>query len=108
MSTDDEPRTTLTFEGTLAERIALLREGADEMRKDRDPRWHAIADWADLEAATLGETEAFVELINVGIEKQSGVKGYLRLMKTPDGDPALANDTSEGAVMAVLSYLGET
>jgi hypothetical protein len=75
------------------------------MREDADPRWHTVADWLRSEAACQDEMEPFVELLNVTIEQQSGVKGYLRFGREPDGDVAFQADTNEGATAVARAYL---
>ena len=86
----------------------LWSRAADAMRKDDDARWHAVADWLRSEAACQDEMEPFADLLNVTIEQQSGVKGYLRFGRTGDGDISFLSDTNEGATAVALAYLGET
>lgn len=86
-------------------RVDLWNRAVDAMRKDDDPRWHAVADWLRLEAACMSEMEPFAELINCAIEQKSGVKGYLRFGRKPDGDLSFINDTNEGATAVALTYL---
>lgn len=85
----------------------LLNHAAGEMRKDRDPRWHVVADLLSGEVAVRQGLEPFVELFNVAYEKQSGVKHYLRLKRKDDGSLAMDADTSEAAAAVARAYLGE-
>lgn len=85
----------------------LWTRAADAMRKDDDPRWHAVADWIRSEAVAQDEMEAFVEIVNMAIEQKSGVKGYIRFGYQPDGEIAMHVDTNEGATAVALAYLDE-
>lgn len=89
-------------------RTALWTRAAEAMRADSDPRWHAVADWLRSEAVVHDEMEPFTELLNASIEQASGVKGYLRFGRTPEGDPKMLADTSEGATAVALAYLTDT
>lgn len=88
-------------------KMDLWTKAADEMRKDADPRWHVVADWLRSEAVCQESMEPFAELLNATIEQTSGVKGYIRFGRTPDGDPAMNVDTNEGATAVALAYLGD-
>lgn len=88
-------------------RTDLWTRAAEAMRTDEDPRWHAVADWLRSEAAVRDEMEPFVELINATIEQASGVKAYIQFGRTPEGDPSMRADTSEGATAVALAYLRE-
>lgn len=83
----------------------LWTRAADEMRNDEDARWHAVADWLRSEAVCHLEMEPVVEMFNVAIEQQSGVKGYLRFARKPDGGIDFRADTNEGATAVALAYL---
>lgn len=86
-------------------RTDLWTRAADAMREDADPRWHAVADWLRSEAACHDEMEPLAELLNMAIEQQSGVKGYLRFGRKPDGGVAFQADTNEGATAVARAYL---
>lgn len=86
-------------------RTDLWNRAADAMREDVDPRWHAVADWLRAEAIVHDEMEPFTDLLNAAFEQSSGVKGYLQLGRTPDGDIAMRADTNEGATAVALAYL---
>lgn len=88
-------------------RTDLWDQAAAAMRNDPDKRWHAVADWLRSESACHQEMEPFAELLNVAIEQQSGVKGYLRFGRKPDGDVAFQADTNEGATAVALAYLAD-
>lgn len=85
----------------------LWTRAADAMREDEDTRWHAVADWLRMEALTQSEMEPFADLLNVAIEQQSGVKGYIRFGRDAKGEIAMHTDTNEGATAVALAYLGE-
>lgn len=89
-------------------RTDLWTSAAEAMREDADIRWHAVADWLRSEAACQDELEPFADLVNVAIEQASGVKGYLRFIRKPDGDLSLIVDTNEGATAVALAYLEPT
>lgn len=86
-------------------RTDLWTRAAEQMRTDPDARWHAVADWLRTEAVLQDEMEPFVELVNVAVRQQSGVKGYLRFGREADGDIAFHSDTNEGATAVALAYL---
>lgn len=85
----------------------LWNRAADAMRSDDDARWHAVAEWMRSEVNVRNTMEPFAELMNCAIEQTSGIRGYLRFGRHPDGQPALDLDTSEGATAVALAYLGE-
>lgn len=89
-------------------RTDLWSRAAAQMAQDEDPRWHAVADWLLSEAVVHSEMESFVEMLNAGIEASSGIKGYLRFGRKPDGEISMFADTNEGATAVSLTYLGET
>ena len=86
-------------------RTDLWTRAAHAMREDPDPRWHAVADWLRSEAVCQDEMEPFVDMLNAAFEQQSGVKGYLRFGRKPDGDVTLLADTNEGATAVARAYL---
>lgn len=91
---------------TADQTIKELRTAAATLRKSDQGSFMrrdlelALADMLDLEAATRSEMEPFAELISAAIETQSGVKGYLRFGRQPDGEIAMQADTIE-PVLAV-------
>jgi hypothetical protein len=88
--------------------IDLWHRAADAMREDDDPRWHTVADWLEAEAQVSRGMEAMVNLLNVRMETQTGIKSYLRLKRRPNGELFLNADTNEAATTVALAYLGET
>ena len=86
-------------------KVDLWSRAAEAMREDPDPRWHAVADWLRAEALVQDGIEPFVELINAAYEQESGIKGYLRFGRSPDGEIAMSADTNEGATAVALAYL---
>ena len=86
-------------------RTDLWNRAAEQMRADADPRWHAVADWLRSESVCQQEMEPFAELIGAAIEQASGIKGYLRFGRKPDGEVAMVADTNEGATAVALAYL---
>jgi len=89
-------------------RTDLWTRAAEAMRQDPDPRWHAVADWLRSEAVCQDEMEPTAELMNVAIEQASGIKGYLRFARKPDGEIDFYSDTNEGATAVARAYLEET
>lgn len=87
--------------------LDLWSRAVDEMREDEDPRWHAVADWLRTEVIVRAEMEPFTDLLNAAFELESGIKGYIKYVRGPDGNPSMHLDTSEGATAVALAYLGE-
>lgn len=85
----------------------LWTRAATAMREDADPRWHAVGDWLRAEAVLRDELEPVTEVFNMAIEQQSGVKGYIRFARKPNGELDLRCDTDEAATAVALAYLGE-
>ena len=85
----------------------LWSRAAEAMRTDEDSRWHAVADWLRAEALCRDNMEPIIELWNVAFEQETGIKGYLRFGRQPDGEIAFQCDTNEGATAVALAYLGE-
>ena len=83
----------------------LWTRAAEEMRKEADERWHAVADWLRTEAVLQDEMEPFAELINAAFEQASGIKGYLRFGRDADGDLHFVADANEAATAVALAYL---
>lgn len=86
----------------------LWNEAAAEMAKDDDPRWRAVGSWLRAEAWCMEAMTPMVELLNTTMEQKTGVKSYLRLGRTPDGDIQFLNDTNEGATAVAQAYLATT
>jgi hypothetical protein len=93
------------YRGDPMSRTDLWDRASDAMHRDPDPRWHAVADWLRSESACQQQMEPFAELLNVAIEQQSGVKGYLQFGRKADGDLSFLSDTNEGATAVALAYL---
>lgn len=88
-------------------RTDLWDRAADAMRRDDDPRWHAVGDWLRAESVCHQEMGPFVDLLNVAFEQKSGIKSYLRFARKPDGDVTFLADTNEGATAVARTYLGD-
>lgn len=88
-------------------KLDLWNRAADEMDKDRDPRWHTVAGWLRAEAVLWTDAEPLIDQINYAYEDKTGIKGFLRFGRRPDGEIATQFDTNEGATAVALAYLGE-
>ena len=88
-------------------RTDLWNRAAIAMRDDPDPRWHAVADWLRSEALLQEGMEPFSTLVEAAFEQASGVKGYIKVGRKPDGDIQMIADTNEGATAVAVAYLNE-
>ena len=89
-------------------RTDLWNRAATAMRDDPDPRWHPVADWLRSEALLQEGMEPFSTLVEAAFEQASGVKGYIKLGRKPDGDIQMIADTNEGATAVAVAYLNES